>query len=259
MPPSLGVVVPAYRPDIDVLRSYVRALDERLDPEVLRVELDDPDAGVRDALTDLPATVNAVATRRGKGGAITFGFERLNTDILAFADADGSTPATSVAEVVEPLRAGDASLSVGSRRHPDADVRGHQTFARRRLGDVFAWVARRLLAADLYDFQCGAKAITRDAWRDVRSHLYEPGFAWDVELIAMTAAFDHRIVEVPVTWEDMPNSTVSPVGTALELGRALFRARHRARRVRGDSFHAAIARTVDDPIALVDRFSPDNE
>jgi cellulose synthase/poly-beta-1,6-N-acetylglucosamine synthase-like glycosyltransferase len=259
MSPSLGVVVPAYRPDADVLRSYVRSLDERLDPAAIRVELDDPDAAVRDALADLPATVNAVGTRRGKGGAITFGFERLNTDILAFADADGSTPASSVSDVVSPLRAGEAELSVGSRRHPDAVVQSHQTFARRRLGDVFAWVARRLLAADLYDFQCGAKAITRDAWRDVRSHLYEPGFAWDVELIAMTAALDHRIVEVPVTWEDMPDSTVSPVGTTFELGRALFRARHRARRVRGDSVHTAIASKVDSPIALVDRFSPDNE
>lgn len=255
MPPSLGVVVPAYRPDVDVLRTYVGALDERLDPAAIRVELDDPDDAVGD-LADLPATVNRVRARRGKGGAITFGFERLDTDLLAFADADGSTPAGSVSSVVAPLLAGEADLAVGSRRHPDADVRGHQTFARRHLGDVFAWVARRLLEADLYDFQCGAKAITRDAWRDVRAHLYEPGFAWDVELVAVAGALDRRIVEVPVTWKDMPDSTVSPVRTAVELSRALVRTRYRARRLRGDGDGIATRSSdPEGPIALVDRFS----
>jgi glycosyltransferase involved in cell wall biosynthesis len=256
MPPSLGVVVPADRPDVDVLSSYVRALDERLDPAVIRVELDDSSPDVRSALADLPATVNAVSARRGKGGAVTFGFERLDTDVLAFADADGSTPAESVAAVVDPVRAGDADLSVGSRRHPDADVRSHQTLARRRLGDAFAWTARRLLDADLHDFQCGAKALTRDAWASVRRHLYEPGFAWDVELVAIAGALDQRIVEVPVTWEDMPDSTVSPVGTTLELGWALLRARHRARRLRGDRIHDVLAR--DGGMALVDRHT-DND
>ncbi|NHN47403.1 glycosyltransferase [Halostella sp. JP-L12] len=256
MPPSIGVVVPAFRPDVDVLSSYVRALDERLDPAAIRVELDDPAPGVRSALSDLPATVHAASARRGKGGAITFGFERLDTDVLAFADADGSTPAESIAAVVDPVRNGDADLSVGSRRHPDADVRSHQTLARRRLGDAFAWTARRLLDADLHDFQCGAKALTRDAWETVRRHLYEPGFAWDVELVAIAGALDQRIVEVPVVWEDMPDSTVAPVRTALELGWALLRSRHRARRLRGHRVHRALAR--DGTIALVDRFA-DNE
>ncbi|WP_135819868.1 glycosyltransferase [Halostella litorea] len=258
MGPSLGVVIPAYRPDVSALRTYVGDLRERLDPVAIRVELDDPTAETRAALADLPATVNAVDARRGKGGAITCGFERLDADVLAFADADGSTPAASVADVVAPVRAGDADLAVGSRRHPDADVRSHQTMARRRLGDAFAWVARRFLGVDLYDFQCGAKAIARDAWREVRQHLYEPGFAWDVELVAMAAALDLRIAEVPVVWRDMPDSTVAPLGTAGELARALFRSRRRARRLRAGPNRIA-SRDRDGPSALVDRFPVDRE
>ena len=37
---SVGVVIPAYRPDVDRLGAYVRALRTALDPEVIRVELD---------------------------------------------------------------------------------------------------------------------------------------------------------------------------------------------------------------------------
>jgi hypothetical protein len=67
-------------------------------------------------------------------------------------------------------------------------VDSHQTYARRWLGHAFAYLARRLLDVPLSDFQCGAKALTADAWRAVRSHLYEAGFAWDLELIAVANA-----------------------------------------------------------------------
>ncbi|MCO8266453.1 glycosyltransferase, partial [Haloferax sp. AB510] len=105
---SVGVVVPAYRPDPERLVPYVHALVEELDPEVVRVELDAPRPETLDALDALPAVahVNPVDARRGKGAAITAGFESLRTDILAFADADGSTPAASMADVVAAVRDG---------------------------------------------------------------------------------------------------------------------------------------------------------
>ncbi|KAB1186537.1 MULTISPECIES: glycosyltransferase [Haloferax] len=246
MSQSIGVVVPAYRPNPDRLIPYVHALVEEIDPEVVRVELDAPDSETLDALDVLPAVavVNPVDARRGKGAAITAGFEALDTDILAFADADGSTPAESMARVVDAVLEG-ADLAVGSRRHPKATVASHQTVARRYLGDGFAWLARHLTDVPLYDYQCGAKALTASAWADVRTHLYEPGFAWDIELIAVSGAFNHRIAEVPVVWEDQPNSTVSPIDTSLKMARGLARSRHRARTIREDRIHEFIAARND--------------
>ncbi|WP_410765474.1 glycosyltransferase [Haloferax sp. DFSO60] len=255
MSQSVGVVVPAYRPDPERLVPYVRDLVEALDPTVVRVELDAPRTETLSALDALPdvAIVNAVDARRGKGSAITAGFEALDTDILAFADADGSTPASSIAAVVSAVRDG-ADLGVGSRRHPEATIASHQTIARRYLGDGFAWLARRLLDVPLYDYQCGSKAIHAAAWADVREHLYEPGFAWDIELVAVSGAFGHRVAEIPVVWEDAPNSTVSPIETTFKMGRGLLRSRHRARTIRQDRLHELIAARRDQH-ALIDEFS----
>ena len=147
----------------------------------------------------------------------------------------------------------DADLAVGSRRHPAATVIGHQTLARRFLGDGFAWLARRLLSAELYDYQCGAKAVTADAWRRIRDHLYEPDFAWDVELVAMAGALDCRVAEVPIEWEDRPGSTVDPVGTAVDLGQALLRARGRARRLQAQGGRVRGGTAGTEGTALVDR------
>ncbi|WP_251344093.1 glycosyltransferase [Haloplanus halophilus] len=250
---SVGVVIPAYHPDVDRLEAYVEALHEAVAPETIRVELDAADPGVRDRIEALPVTLHEASTRRGKGAAITAGFEALSTDVVAFADADGSTPASSIADVIRPVESGDADLAAGSRRHPDATVESHQTVARRYLGDGFAWLARRLLDVPLHDYQCGAKALTNDAWTRIRPHLHEPGFAWDIELIAVADAVGCRIVEVPVVWEDRPESTVSPVRTTLRLARGLVVSRHRARLLRNDRLHALLDRPRDSTPALVDR------
>jgi hypothetical protein len=258
---AVGVVVPAYHPDLDRLGAYLSDVQGTLSPAVIRVELDDPWPGAVDALEGLPfpVEVSAVEGRRGKGAAITAGFESLasRVDTLAFADADGSTPAESLAAVVGAVTEGRAGLAVGSRRHPDATIVSHQTLARRRLGDAFAWLARRLLDVSLYDYQCGAKALSAEAWATVRRHLYDPGFAWDIELVAVAAALGCPVVEVPVTWEDHPESTVSTVGTTLSLGRALLRARHRARSLREDRIHTLLDRSRDPEPSLVERLGAD--
>jgi len=252
----VGIVVPAYRPDAGRLGTYLRALDERVAPAVVRVELDAPRPGIRDRLGSLPECVEVAAAdaRRGKGAAITAGFEALvdRVAVLGFADADGSTPADSFAAIVDRVLDGSADLAAGSRRHPDATVESHQTFARRRLGDGFAWLARRFLDEALYDYQCGAKALTAEWWERVRAHLYESGFAWDIEVVAIAAALGARVVEVPIEWEDRPGSTVSPVRTTLSLARALLVVRHRAKRLGSSRLHDAIAEHRDET-ALVDR------
>jgi hypothetical protein len=249
---SVGVVVPAYRPDTARLSRYVRALDERLDPATIRIELDDPAPSDEEALSDLPATVHVADRRRGKGAAITEGFDALATDVLAFADADGSTPADSVADVIDPVVSGEFDLAAGSRRHPEATVQSHQKTLRRFLGDAFAWLARQLLDPDLYDYQCGAKAVSANFWSRLRRHLTESGFAWDIELLAVAGALGGRIAEVPVVWEDQPESTVDPVSDTVSMFTGLLSARHRAKAVRGNRLHELLAARFDRA-PMVDR------
>jgi glycosyltransferase involved in cell wall biosynthesis len=240
MSATLGIVVPAFRPDVDRLTAYVRSLDDGLAPETIRIELDDPEPAVREALRnapDLPAHVNAVDRRRGKGAAVTAGFEALETDVLAFFDADGATDADAAAAVVEPVLDGTADLAVGSRRHPESAVQSHQTVLRRALGDGFAWLARRVLGSSLYDYQCGAKAITAETWRRLRDDVYEPGFAWDIELVALAGAYGARIREVPIRWEDQPGSTVDPIRDTARMFRGLAVAYHRSAIVSGSRLH----------------------
>lgn len=243
MSPSVGLVVPALNPDVPRLDAYLTALHSAVDPDVIRIELDDPGGHHGELAERLDADVNIVGIRRGKGLAITDGFEALETDILAFVDADGSTAAASVDRLITPTRNGSADLAVGSRRHPESTVTGRSAF-RAVMSGSFATTARLASGIPLRDFQCGAKAITRSCWADLRSELHEDGFAWDLELLWLAHRRGHAIAEVPLTWEETPGSTVTPLRTGAELTRLLAKTAI-ARVRRRDQLHGGGIPLVD--------------
>ena len=252
MSDSIGIVIPAYQPDPSILSEYVTELHDRIDPETIRIELDDASDSLRAELDALPATVNAVPGRRGKGAAITAGFDALETDLLVFADADGSTPADELSRVIESVTDPGVSLAVGSRRHPDATVTTSQSMSRQYLGDVFAWFARQLLDVSLYDYQCGAKAITAESWQQVSRHLTCTGFEWDIDLIAVAGALGYTVREVPIEWHDHPDSTVPPIRTSIALGGTLLGARAKVRNLERQPRQTA-ADGIGEPTAPVDQ------
>lgn len=248
---DVGIVVPAFRPDPGQLARYLEALKTELAPTRVHVEVDDPNEAVLEALEGTPASVNVSQERRGKGAAITAGFDALDTEILAFVDADGSTPPSSLAAVLDPVERNLADLSVGSRRHPDATVLEHQSRVRRRLGDLFVHVARQVLPIALHDYQCGAKAINQETWQSVRGNLVSPGFAWDIELITLADAVGARVIEVPIAWEDKAGTTVGTIGTTTAFLHALIRSRHRAACLQGSRFHRYLDRWIGQETPVI--------
>lgn len=224
---SIGVVIPAYQPELSSLMDYISEIHSKLSPETIRIEIDAPSQKLEDLLTKYDVDVSVSRDRRGKGAAIMAGFDALDTDIYLFADADGSVPATSVRDIVRPILNNIADVSIGSRRHPDSNIVNHQTMLRRFLGDVFAAGARYMLPTQCKDYQCGAKAVTSEAWSSIGHHCYEPGFAWDLEFVSIAGSLGYKISEVPITWEDHPNSTVAPFSTSIELATALIDVKRR--------------------------------
>lgn len=224
---SLGIVIPAYDPDVFILEQYIRDVRQLLEPETIRIELDTPHQAQIERLEATADDLNVASNRRGKGAAVMAGFDALKTDVLAFADADGSVTAESLHDVVQQIREETGDVSIASRRHPSSHIVTHQTVIRKLLGDAFAFAARRMLPTQCRDYQCGAKAVRADAWEAIGNHCYEPGFAWDLEFVSVAGSLGFEIAEVPVEWEDHANSTVDPLGTSLELATALVDVKRR--------------------------------
>jgi hypothetical protein len=81
---TVGIVIPAYKPDVSRLVTYASSLLYEIDSAKVHIELDDPTGEVDFGSTSLPEaiSVNTESRRRGKGAAITHGFEALDTEYL---------------------------------------------------------------------------------------------------------------------------------------------------------------------------------
>lgn len=73
----------------------------------------------------------------------------------------------------------------------------------------------------------------REAWKK-SEHIYKPGFAWDVEFVAVAHALGYDIAEIPINWHDDAGLTVDPVTTTVELGRTLLQLQFQTRSLRTD-------------------------
>ena len=128
-------------------------------------------------------------------------------EFILFADADGATPIREERSLRDALESEHADIAVGSR-FASLDKRGSWPGYRRLCSAIYGTCARRLLAFQVSDCQCGFKMFRKEVAHRVFSICHTSGFAFDAEVIALAAKFGYSIVEVPIEWHHKHGSTV---------------------------------------------------
>ncbi len=231
--PFLSVVIPAYNEERRLPATASRVA-EYLSQAGCPYELILVDDGSRDATprhiaafcTENPcARAIYLSPNRGKGAAVRAGMLAARGDRLLFSDSDLSTPIEEVAKLSAALEQQQAGVAIASRRLRGANLVLRQPLHRRVMGAGFSLLTRGVALPGLYDTQCGFKLFTRPAARDVFSRLTIPRFGFDVEALYLARRLGYRIVEVPVTWQDSPESRVNPLRDAVQMFGDLARIR----------------------------------
>lgn len=216
--PTFSLVLPAYN-EAARLPGYLAEIRPYLDArypngyEVIVV-----DDGSRDGLGDcLAALVEGWPAfrilrhpvNRGKGAAVRTGMLAAYGNLLLFADADGATPIGEESRLAEAIARG-ADVAVGSRLAAAPDVRRRRRWLREVTGRAFAWLARRTLHLGVRDTQCGFKMFRGEVGRRLFSLCIEPGFLFDLEILALAQCLGYRVAEVPVNWSEKPGGHFHP-------------------------------------------------
>ena len=235
--PCVSIVIPA-RNESARLPASIAEIRRTFPSEpwefLLVIELgdDDTEAAARHAVDGDPRFIimaNPVA--RGKGFAVRTGMLQARGDWVFFMDADLSVPLRFVGDF---LRAGGQSdVLVGSRRHPQSEIKIRQPWLRERAGRLFNVALRLSGATRLRDTQCGFKAFRREAARAIFPLVEQDGFGFDVEAIVLAEMLGFRILELPVDWADAAGSKVRPlrdgITSLVEAVLAARRIRHKYR------------------------------
>ncbi|HCP45599.1 MAG TPA: glycosyl transferase [Deltaproteobacteria bacterium] len=230
--PQLSLVVPAYNEERRLPETLPRAiayLEERRDPWEIRVVDDGSSDGTCDIVESIaagdPRVVLQREPHRGKGGAVRAGMLASKADYRFLCDADFSMPVAEVERFLPPYL-GNYDIAIGSREGPGA-LRVGEPWRRHAMGRVFNRMIQTLLLPGVADSQCGFKCFTAHAAELLFPQQTVDGFAFDVEILFLARQAGLEVVEVPITWHYMDESSVHPVRDTWRMGREVLRIRAR--------------------------------
>ena len=102
-------------------------------------------------------------------------------------------------------------VSIGSRYAEGAKTDVKQPFYRVLWSRLCNRVIQKSLVPGVRDTQCGFKAFTAEAARDLFRYGRIDGWAFDLEILALARRRGHSIAEVGVEWKDDGRSRVNPL------------------------------------------------
>jgi len=163
--------------------------------------------------------------KRGRGRALREAWQSSQADVLSYMDVDLSTGLEAFPALVAAVAEGQASVAVGSRLMPGSRV--ERCLKREVISRCYNGLVRGMFRVGFSDAQCGFKAITRAAARELVPLVEDNGWFFDTELLLEAERLGHRIVDVPVEWREDADSRVRVVATAWGDLKGLLRMRWR--------------------------------
>lgn len=235
--PELSIIVPAFdearRLPVSMPPLLEHLRDEGLDAELLVVDdgsNDDTVEVARSLLDGVPRSgVLRLDRHLGKGAAVRAGVAQASGRSIMFMDADLATDLRHLNPLLDSLDR--AAVAIGSRSAPGAVTNG-MTPSSDAAHRSFNALARRTTGLPIMDFQCGFKAFHAPAGKLLFHLLSEPGWAFDVELLALADRIGYEIVEVPVHWKAVRGSHVRIVVDSFLMFWQVARIGRRIRRPR---------------------------
>jgi dolichyl-phosphate beta-glucosyltransferase len=221
---DLSIVIPAYNEELRITPTLER-ISRFLESQPLRYEILVVDDGSIDNTTQVVSLKMATiphlhlirqTPNRGKGAAVRLGMLTARGQIRVMCDADGSMPPEQLPNLLAPIIACKSEISIGSRYVEGAKTDVYQPFYRRWWSRFANKVIQRSLVPGVKDTQCGFKAFTADAARDLFKRATIDGWAFDLEILAVARREGYAITEVGVEWSDDGRSRVNPIKVVRE-------------------------------------------
>jgi dolichyl-phosphate beta-glucosyltransferase len=216
---DLSIVVPAYNEEHRLPPTLAR-LHAFLSAQPMRYEIVVVDDGSRDATCDVVSAAMAhipnlrlvrQTPNRGKGAAVRLGMLAARGQIRVMSDADGSMSPDQLPRLLAPIIACTSEISIGSRYAEGAKSDIKQPWFRVLWSRIANRAIQRSLVPGVRDTQCGFKAFTAEAARDLFSRGRIDGWAFDLEILALARRAGYAISEVGVEWTDDRRSRVNPL------------------------------------------------
>ncbi|MEK7616278.1 MAG: dolichyl-phosphate beta-glucosyltransferase [Patescibacteria group bacterium] len=207
----LSVIIPAYNEEKRIGKT-LEAIREYLSEQSYEWEVIVVNNNSNDATSEIAEKyqVHVIDEKRpGKGYAVTTGMLEAKGDLRLFTDADNSTSIDHLDLMIPYMQNYD--VAIGSLAVPGAKVvqGGEEPWYRVIMGKLGNKWIQLFAVWGIHDTQRGFKLFKAQAVEKIFPKLTIFGWGFDVEVLALARKFGFTIKEIPVTWDNDPNSKVT--------------------------------------------------
>ncbi len=232
--PQLDIVIPVYNEahvlvsSIGRLRSY---LEETNFPYSRRIVVADNASTDRTLAVaqELAERFDDVAAlhlpQKGRGRALRKAWLESDADAVSYMDVDLSTDVAALAPLARAVLEEGYDVASGSRMTRGSQI--ERSLRREITSRGFVFLIKLVFLSKLSDTQCGFKALSRQAVQELVPRIENEEWFFDTELLLLAEKGGYRIKEVPVRWQEDPDSRVNVAKTVAEDLRGLLRMRFR--------------------------------
>ncbi|MCI9494361.1 glycosyltransferase family 2 protein [Adlercreutzia mucosicola] len=206
---GVAVLVPCYNEAVTIAK-VVRDFREALPEATVYVY----DNNSTDGTAELAAAAGAVVrreSRQGKGNVVRSMFRDVDAEVYLMVDGDDTYPASAAGELVAPIAADEADMTVGDRLSNGSYGKENDRPFHGFGNDLVRWLIRLIYGYSFDDVMTGYRAFSRAFVKTMP--VMSAGFQVETEISIWAVDRRWRVADVPVDYRDRPEGSVSKLST----------------------------------------------
>ena len=229
---KISLIIPMYN-ESSIIADTAKTLSEYMSKNFESYEILFSNDGSKDNCADIVRELDLPCVRvvgyevnQGKGCAIRHGVMEADGDFIMFTDADLAYGTDVIKEYydyyLENSAKKELDMLIGSR-NLNKDGYSEYTLIRKIASKIYIKVLCIVGGFKLSDSQCGCKAFSGKAAKDIFGRCKVNGFAFDFEAILWADKLGYKIDELPVKIINHRESKVNVIKDTFKMLRDLIR------------------------------------
>ena len=206
---KIAVLIPCYNEELTIEKVIKDFRRELPDADIYVYNNNSKDKTEEIARNNGAIVINEY--KQGKGNVVRSQFRDIEADIYVMVDGDDTYPAEFVHELIEPIRKGQADMTIGDRLSNGTYQKENKRHFHEFGNNLVKKSINLLFHTDLKDIMTGYRVFNKRFVKNMP--VLSPKFEIETEMSLYALDKKYIIKEIPIIYRDRPEGSTSKLDT----------------------------------------------